>query len=134
MAAKAGLLALDVGDKRIGVALANELGFVRPLTTIVVSDTTQRELASLIEQHGITTIVAGYPRNQDGLPTKQTKKIERYVESLGLKKPIVWQDESLTSRQAEAELSKKRSAHSKEDVDALAAVYILEDYLRSQSS
>lgn len=128
------LLALDVGAKRIGVALASAGAFfAKPLTTLEHSDDIFAEISGLAKQHDVTIIVVGYPRGMSGQATVQTKIIETFVDELRthISLPVEWQDETLTSVKAEEELASrhKDGVYNKADVDALAATYILEDYL-----
>jgi putative holliday junction resolvase len=132
------LLALDVGAKRIGVALADaEVRFANPLRTLEHSEDVFTEIAALIDEHNVTTVVVGLPRGLDGQATAQTQTVEVFIDDLKqhIQVPIVWQDEALTSVKAEAELAarNKQGAYNKSDVDALAATYILEDYLNEHS-
>lgn len=128
------LLALDVGAKRIGVALSSAgVYFAKPLTTLDYSNDIFAEISVLAKQHDVTVIVVGYPRGMSGQATEQTKAIEAFVDELrkNVSIPVEWQDETLTSVKAEAELASrhKGDVYNKADVDALAATYILEDYL-----
>lgn len=128
------LLALDVGAKRIGVALAGrDVGFASPLTTLEHSNDIITKIADLVRDNHVTLVVVGYPRGLEGQATEQTKIVEAFVDGLKSQIPvrIEWQDESLTSIKAEAELSArhKGAMYNKADVDALAATYILEDYI-----
>lgn len=76
------------------------------------------------------TLVVGYPRNQQGEATAQTRFVEDFVEQLGsLDVEIVFQDESLTSVKAEEYLRRQKKPFEKGEVDALAASFILQDYL-----
>ena len=129
------ILALDVGSKRIGVALANSVARLpRPLTTLDAETDALGQLAALIATEAITTLVVGLPRGLEGQETPQTVAVRSFVDGLlqfGL--PIYFQDEALTSRKAEAELAARGKAYNKSDVDALAATYILEDFLTNQT-
>ncbi len=125
-------LALDIGEKRIGVALAD--GGIRipiALETIAMNDETFREdIARLVTEHSIEVIVIGYPRNQSGEPTAQTAYVETKAAELeDLDAKIEFQDESLTSVIAEQRLNARGEAYEKGAVDAEAAAIILEDYL-----
>jgi putative Holliday junction resolvase len=125
------VLALDFGSKRIGVALSSVIArLAHPLMTLANDDTLIDCLDMIVRDENIIQIVVGYPRNLDGQPTAQTKEIEAFVEIL--KKhydlPIDFQDESLTSVKAEAELKDSKNIQ-KADVDSLAATYILTDWL-----
>jgi putative Holliday junction resolvase len=140
------LLGLDIGGKRIGVALARaDVRIAQPLTTLQVDDgddnAVLRQIVQLIEAHHVDRVVAGWPRGLDGQATAQTGVIEAFVIRLrqalkvsAVAVSIVLQDEALTSQKAEAELTARRKPYAKGDIDALAATYILEDYLHEQPS
>jgi len=128
------LLALDVGAKRIGVALADdEVRFAHPFSTLENSETVFAEIATFVREHNVSTVIVGLPRGLDGQTTAQTQVVEAFVADLEqhIQVPIALQDEALTSVKAEAELAgrKQKTGYNKSDVDALAATYILEDYL-----
>jgi putative holliday junction resolvase len=126
------LLALDVGERRVGVARAQtSAGIASPLTTLERSDNFLRELQTLIDENQAATLVIGLPRGLDGQETAQTGLVRQFVAEIRtrLDIPIVWQDEALTSRKAEAELTARGKPYAKAEVDALAATYILEDYM-----
>lgn len=126
------ILALDLGEKRIGVALADiELRLPQPLITLDTSEAIET-IPQLIDKYQIKTVVVGYPRNQSGQPTAQTKWTESFMGQLTLPESIdvVWQDESLTSIEAHNELSQRGRSYAKADVDSLAATYILQDYIK----
>lgn len=128
---KTSYLALDVGEKRIGVAVAS--GAVKiavPLTTVQVDGTELKELARIVASESTDVIVVGYPRNQSGEPTAQTAYVENFAAQLdGFAPTLVFQDESLTSVMAENQLEALGAAYKKEDIDARAAAIILQDYL-----
>jgi putative pre-16S rRNA nuclease len=134
-AATSSLLALDVGAKRIGVAIAGaDVRFARPLTTLEHAPDIFAKITTLVAEHNAVTLVVGLPRGLDGQATPQTQSVEAFVDELRghIQLPIVWQDEALTSVKAEAELASrknKQNAYNKADVDALAATYILEDFI-----
>lgn len=126
------LLALDIGEKRTGVAVAREpIYLAHPLTT-VSTDELVSYLADAFREHDITTLIVGYPRNQSGESTKQSRFVKKMVDKFHLPEDIavVFQDESLTSVKAEAELEARKKPFRKEEVDALAATFILEDYVK----
>ncbi len=131
-----GVLALDVGDKRIGIAYAGWVArLAKPLTTLVNNEVLADELAKLIKQHDIDTLVVGLPRGMQGQTTEQTTKTNHLLQSLDekLSVDIEWQDETLSSVQAKEELRQRGIRYNKEAVDELAACIILEDFLRSHS-
>lgn len=126
------ILALDVGERRIGVALASRAArLASPIGYVDNDETIVATLKKLLTAHDVEEIVVGYPRNMSGDPTAQTEMVEAFVTSVApqLSLPIVFQDESLTSRRAEHELASRGKPYEKGDIDALAATYILEDYL-----
>lgn len=127
------VLALDVGDVRIGVARANRVARIaEPLVTLAAQDeTVLASIAELTRQHEVDTIVVGLPRDMRGEETAQTQKVYDFADKLKttVSIPIVFQDESLTSVKAEESLKSAKKGYTKEDVDALAAAFILEDYL-----
>jgi putative Holliday junction resolvase len=125
------IIALDYGSRRVGVAIASSAArLASPLTTLDNSSNLIADIEKIIETENIGTVVVGYPRDMSGRATAQTKIVEEFIEKLqDLKLEVRVQDESLTSVHAEAELGHKKGGYSKAEVDALAATYILEDYL-----
>lgn len=128
------LLALDVGEKRIGMAMADTaVRIAVPFGWLEHTETILTDLAEVLLRHEIDIIVVGYPRNQSGEPTKQTAYVEEFVKTiaeLDIDAEIVYQDESLTSVQAEARLGTR--IKNKGEIDAEAASIILQDYLEAQ--
>ncbi len=127
------VLALDVGAKRIGVAVASFVARLpHPLITLNATDENFfAALESIVEVENVTVIVVGFPRGMQGQHTAQTTAIEEFVAELRthFALPIHFQDEALTSKHARAELEARGKPYDKGDVDALAATYILEDWL-----
>lgn len=129
--AKQNLLALDVGERRIGVAVADTaVKIAIAYDTIEVDGSEIQQIAELIVGESIDIVVVGYPRNQSGEPTGQTAYVEKFAEQLvDIAPKLVFQDESLTSVKAEETLKRQKKPYLKGDIDALAASFILEDYL-----
>lgn len=124
------LIALDVGEKRIGVATATaSIKIAIPLATLDNDGTEVDEIARIIADDNIDTIVIGYPRNQSGEATAQTAFSEQFAKKLQGMAAIVFQDESVTSITAEAQLKATGKPYTKGDIDARAAAIILQDYL-----
>ena len=134
MAAQEGtILALDVGAARIGLALAGRAArLASPYKTIAHTADSIEQLRAICEHEGVQELVIGLPRGMSGQETAQTTAVREYGEQLAavLPVPIHWQDEALTSVKAEEELVRRGKPYQKADIDALAATYILEDYLR----
>lgn len=126
-------LALDVGDKRVGLALGDSrVRIAVPFGYLERSDKIIKEITHIVLQHDVDTIVVGYPRNQSGEPTKQTSLVEEFANELSEidgDADIVFQDESLTSVEAERRLGRVKD---KGLIDAEAASIILQDYLESK--
>ncbi|MEI8338471.1 Holliday junction resolvase RuvX [bacterium] len=126
------VMALDVGSVRIGVAVSS-LGakIPRPLTTLINSNNIFDEINNLVISQDVQVIVVGLPRGMDGQITEQTKQTQNFVKKLqsNVKLPIYTQDEALTSHKAKEELDSRGKPYAKEDIDALAATYILDDFI-----
>ena len=135
-------LALDVGDKTIGVAVTDELLLsVNGVTTIerVGIRKDAGKVIDYVREYICDTVVVGLPKKLDGTDSIQTEKVyefktmlENKMRSTGLAHvEVVFQDERLTTVMAEkvlleADLSRKRR---KEVIDKQAAVLILQGYL-----
>ena len=109
------VLGIDVGGRRIGLAISDpSRTLARPLTTIRIAsrrdavDRVAREVARLMrEEDGLDAIVVGVPRRLDGSPSEETRHVEAFIDALGrcTDVPIAREDERLTSRDEETELS-----------------------------
>jgi len=133
MASNQTLISLDVGEKRIGVAVADlSVRIAVPFATVEVDGNEVEAIATIVLQEGADTIVVGYPRNQKGEATTQTHYVENFTKRLDyLDVNIVFQDESLTSVMAEEQLIAHKKPYTKGDIDAQAAAIILQDYLEA---
>ena len=128
------LMALDVGIKRIGIALADSfIKIAIPFTTVEVNDGVESAVEQIIEiisKEEIDILVVGLPRNQSGEETSQTAYTKEFVKNFEYSvDKICFQDESLTSIQAEDRLKSYGKPYSKGDIDMNAASIILQDYL-----
>lgn len=125
------ILALDIGERRIGVAKGDTgVRLAMPLTTLVVDETVRDRIVRLIQDERAEVLVVGYPRNQSGEATAQTAYVEQVAEELkGSVTSLVFQDESLTSVIAEQRLKARAKPYDKAAIDAEAAAIILQDYL-----
>lgn len=129
------LIGLDVGERRIGVAVGDTgIRIAVPFDTIEVDGSEIERIAQIVVAEGADTMVVGYPRNQSGEPTAQTAFVEDFAHKLAdITARIVFQDESLTSVLAEEQLKSYGRPYSKGDIDAKAAALILQDYLEQHS-
>lgn len=130
----AGILAIDFGEKRIGLAIATtEARLPRPYRTLINAPDLLERLREIINEEDIRQVIVGLPRSLEGNETAQTVRARKFADSLSvLKRPIRLQDEAATSSQARAELDSRGLPYAKSDIDKLAACYILEDYLREK--
>ena len=135
------ILAVDVGARRVGLAISDATGtLARPLDTVVVTSTADainrivvriQDLAR--EDDGLAGVVVGLPGRLDGTPSAATVRVHAFIDGLRTRTTltIVTEDERLTSREAESRLAlrerdwRKRKAR----LDAAAAAIILQDYL-----
>lgn len=127
------ILALDVGAKRIGVASANAVARIaHPHSTLEHTADIIDRIKRLAASEQAAIMVVGLPRGMSGQDTEQTRTVQAFGQELGaqLGLPLFWQDEAVTSEQAEAELKQRGKSYVKGDIDALAATYILEDFLQ----
>jgi putative Holliday junction resolvase len=134
------ILGIDVGRRRIGLAISDPTGtLARPLITQAVGDEdgpdrVATEIARLAgEEDGLSAIVVGMPARLDGTPSGQSLHVARFIDALKSRTaiPVFEEDERLTSREAESRLAvrerdwRKRKAR----LDAAAAAIVLQDYL-----
>lgn len=129
------IAAFDVGDRRIGVALARlDTRLPNPHGVIINDKDVWDNLDQLLKTNNVREAVIGLPRGMDGQDTQQTSKIRQFHRQFSEKfrLPTYLQDEALTSRLAEEELAKKTSRYNKGMVDAIAATIIMDDYLRDR--
>jgi putative holliday junction resolvase len=129
------ILAIDYGDKRLGLAVANELGFVKPLLTLarIPKATSLAQIKALVDERGIEQIVVGLPLRLDGTLGDAAARVQRFVAELSgqVACPVVTWNESLTSYEAETRMREMgiKPAERKARVDQFAALVMLEDYL-----
>ncbi len=132
------LMGLDVGDKRIGVAVTDENRVVAsPVTTVFRNQQALERFTELIRTYEILAIVAGLPRGMSGREGPQAADVREYADELGnaLDLPVRYWDERLTTAQAERTLieSGQRRNRRKLHVDAVAASLMLQNYLDSRN-
>jgi putative Holliday junction resolvase len=130
------VLGLDYGDRRIGVAICDELGMTaRGIATIVRKnrDADLAVIAGLIERFGVEKIVIGYPLRLDGSEGIQCDKVNRFARRLEarLSMPVIRRDETFSTKEAEALLRETgvRREKKRAVVDRLAACIILQGFL-----
>lgn len=138
--AKGRIVAIDVGTKRIGLALSDESRFIATPKLVIARKSNQQDFEKIkkfIEENLVVAIVIGRPINMEGQITEMTKFSERFAEKfdefLQKKFPIFLFEERLTSFEAKnidaSELSRKKG----DFVDDIAASFILQHFLDSLS-
>ncbi|MBR3254337.1 endolytic transglycosylase MltG [Candidatus Saccharibacteria bacterium] len=129
------ILGLDVGEKRIGVAkVDSETRIAVPVGFVLVDGSEWQEIAKLAELNNTSLFVLGLPRSNEGNETKQTLFVRQFAKNLLEKIPdakIRFQDESLTSVEAESRLKKRKKKYEKGEIDAEAATIILQDFVEN---
>lgn len=131
------ILAIDYGERRIGLALSDPMQIIASgLTTLQVNNENEaiQKINQLVVEHDVCQIVLGNPLDKDGSEGTKTQKVRTFAEKLQkqISIGIVFWDERMSSVTAqklliEAESKKKR--RTKEKIDELAAVVILRHYL-----
>ncbi|GGH29353.1 Holliday junction resolvase RuvX [Paenibacillus segetis] len=134
------IMGLDYGDRRIGVAVSDDLGWTAQGVEVIDRLREGAELeriANLVEQYAVEELVVGLPKNMNGTIGPRGEICMAFAEELRtrLKLPVHLWDERLTTVSAqrtliEADVSRKKR---KGVVDKIAAVLILQNYMDSKS-
>jgi putative Holliday junction resolvase len=134
-------LALDVGDRRVGVAVSDATGLIAtPLMVMQRKSKADdfRRIARQARELGVEGLVIGHPLNADGSAGPQARRIERYAAALvewlqadGLDLPTVLWDETMSTQRAQAAMIEagRKAKDRRGKLDAAAAAVILQDYL-----
>lgn len=128
------LLGLDVGEKRIGVAVSSVIARLpRPAGDILQSASVYQEIQKRITDENVAIVVVGIPRNLNGEETSQSQSIRVFADKLSqhISIPIAFADESLSSIRADEALKDKQFKGVSRD--SLAACFILEEYIRTST-
>lgn len=129
------IMALDIGDKRVGVALSDPFGIFLSKTELILRQNNDKKALNSIEElckeYNVQKILVGVPYNMDGTFGFQAQKNIEFIAPLKEKYELIYRDERLTSFDAEEELKKRKVSYSKNKglVDMKSAAIILEDYL-----
>jgi putative Holliday junction resolvase len=130
------LLSLDLGERRIGVAICDPTGtLARPLTTI--HRASRREdfdaIAELVSSNEVERIIVGLPLSLDGAEGPQARRVKRYADRLAqaVDVPLEFWDERYSSQEAAEILGKtgRKQRDVRNRIDATAAAVILQSYL-----
>ena len=138
------IMALDLGDKRIGIALTDPLGYtVQPLMTLYCKTPRAdlKSIARLVRKHSVVEAVVGKPLHISGEPSRRAEKAEAFASELHAQAgiPVHLWDERLTSWEANQLLNQTGRGRSptgqrsrKQIIDQVAAVLILESFLQAR--
>lgn len=133
------VMALDVGDKTIGIAISDALLLTAQSRPTIRRKDLQSDLETLrrlAAENEVHEIVIGQPLHMDGRESPQSQKVARFAEEVRkvLDLPIVFWDERLTSFEAEQHLEQMglNWRQRRDQVDKIAAMIILQNYLDSR--
>jgi putative Holliday junction resolvase len=134
------IMALDLGEKRIGVALSDPTRTIATPHSVLTRKSRAEDYeryTALIREHAVTLLVVGLPITLGGQEGERAAWVRDYAASLGrhVDVPIVFWDESLTTVEATAALHAqgRRGKRARQRVDAVAAALILQSFLDSWS-
>ncbi len=132
-------MALDLGEKRIGVALSDPTRVIASAHSVLTRKSRLEDVARyahLIAENNVTLLVMGLPITLGGREGERAAWVRDYAADLAerLPVPIVFWDESLSTVEAQAALRAqgRRGKKLRERVDAVAAAVILQSYLDAQ--
>ena len=135
------LLGLDLGEKRVGVAVSDESGMLAmPFATLAFSGRKDllSQLVKIVDEHGVTKIIVGLPKTLKGEIGPSAEKVMKEVEWLKgqLDRPWIFWDERLSTAEVERILIEAdvRRDKRKQVRDQLAAQRILQSYLDYERS
>ncbi|HHT68499.1 MAG TPA: Holliday junction resolvase RuvX [Firmicutes bacterium] len=130
------LLGLDVGEKTIGVAVSDPMGWTAQGVTVIRRTSKEKDLAalnSLVEKYKVERFVVGLPRRTDGSYGPETDKIYQFGAELEREfdLPVEYWDERFSTVQAERVLLEGDVSRAKrrQVIDQVAAAVILQAYL-----
>jgi putative Holliday junction resolvase len=125
---------LDVGSKRIGVAVSDDLGVIAAPRGAILRQSYNKDataILELVQEVDAQRVVVGLPLGLSGHPTEQTRRVQRFAEMLATRVPVpveLW-DERLTTAAASRLNPPDPGARRSGRLDALAAALILQGYL-----
>jgi putative Holliday junction resolvase len=129
-------LGLDIGSKRIGVAISDQSGLIGQALETIASTNPERDIRRILEivrDYEVTEIVVGLPYNMDGSEGPQVDKVRKFMDliSENVSVPVHEWDERLTTVAAERVLLEADMSRAKRRklVDKIAAALILQGYL-----
>ncbi len=135
------IMALDVGDRRIGVAVSDPLGVIARSLTVLQregDETTIAQIRTLVDEYGVGRLVVGFPRLLSGEIGTQAQAVENFARQLeaAVDIPVELWDERLSTVTAARVLTERGQSarEQKATIDAVAAAVILQDYLDARQA
>jgi putative Holliday junction resolvase len=132
------VVGVDVGTKRVGIAVADPLRLFAQVEGTYSPDEAMEVLADLQDEHGIATVVVGWPLTEEGTEDEATEMVDAFVDRMRERVgevPVERRDERFTSEIAKDLLRRagvsQPGRYDKGRVDAAAAAVILQNYLDS---
>ena len=128
------VLGLDIGKKRIGIALSDIMGLIaHPVETIArePENVAIEKIKKICKDNSVKKIVAGLPKNMNNTIGEQAQDCIQFMENFKTEYEIIFEDERLTSKQAEYILAQTGRKYTKDKqlVDLKSACIILQQYL-----
>lgn len=134
------VMALDLGERRIGVAISDPTRTLARSLCVLERRSKQEDftaIAELVREHGVDLVVVGHPRSLDGTIGPQARRVQRYADALAevLPVPLILWDERLSTSTAEQLMIEagRPARKRRKRIDAVAAAVILQDYLDAQA-
>jgi len=128
------ILALDIGKKRIGLAISHSGIIASEYLTLENNKDLLKKISDILAKENIEKIIIGLPQNMDGTESVYAKEVLQFAEKLRkvTKIFILFEDERLTTKEAERQLREQgvSSEDLKKRIDQYAAKLILEQYLQ----
>lgn len=133
------ILGIDWGEKRIGLAFADELGIALPLPAAVATSKKARmqEIEAAIQYKRVDSLVVGYPLNMDGSVGFKAREVDAFIVELEkrFRLPVHRVDERLSSHSVEQGLKgqKRKPTRQSGEIDSRAAALILQDFIEERN-
>jgi len=132
-------LGIDWGEKRIGLAYADEIGIAMPLSAAVATSKKGRmqHIDTMIRERRIGELVVGYPLNMDGSVGFKAREVDEFIVELEkrFRLPVHRIDERLSSHSVEQGLKGQKNKPSRKsgEIDSRAAALILQDFIEERN-
>ncbi len=135
------ILAVDYGERRVGLAISDPTGTIAfPLKTIdrkTDPDPIEEQIASIVKQNEVIRIVIGLPLTESGDRGDRARQVERFIDKLSplTDCPVVTWDERFSSVRAVRAIHEvgEKTGNDKGKIDRIAAVFILQDYISANT-